>query len=59
MLARLASLAAIILLPFMGAAADDALNHILWYSARGDNIPYPAEFVTSKEEDGPEGEEFR
>jgi YVTN family beta-propeller protein len=32
------------------AADDDALNRILWYSARGDNIPYPAEFVTPNDD---------
>jgi YVTN family beta-propeller protein len=33
------------------AADDDALNRILWYSARGGNIPYPAEFTAPKDPD--------
>jgi YVTN family beta-propeller protein len=32
-------------------ADEDAFNRILWYSVRGDNIPYPAEFATAKDED--------
>jgi YVTN family beta-propeller protein len=31
-------------------ADDDALNRILWYSVRGDNIPYPVEFAAPKED---------